>query len=58
MRGQGYDAETKVSVGEFTKAQRQRLEAITAARALLGARTSSIDEWLRVAQFIETGAPQ
>lgn len=53
MNGTGYDALSKVAASEFTKEQRRRLEAFTAAKGLLGGR--STDEMLNVATFIDSG---
>jgi hypothetical protein len=50
MRGQGYEAEQRVSVGPFTTAQRQRLEALTAARALKPG--ADVSDLLRLADWI------
>lgn len=53
MNGTGYDAINKVAASEFTKEQRRRLEAVTAAKALFG--TSSSEIVLDVAEFISDG---
>lgn len=53
MRGQGYDAEKQVSVAPFTQPQRQRLEALTAARKL--SPNSPVHDWVYMAAFIERG---
>lgn len=44
------DAEQHVAPGQFTPSQRQRLEAFTAAKALMPA--AHVDDLLRVARFI------
>lgn len=55
----GYDGQTTGVTEPFTKEQRQRLEALTFARRLVGymndARTQPVDDWMRLAQYIETG---
>lgn len=44
---------TELAVSPFTAEQRQRLEAVTAARALIRDRTT--EELLDVAEYIESG---
>lgn len=53
VNGTGYDAVNKVAASEFTREQRRRLEAFTAAKALRP--NADIDGQLRIAKFIETG---
>lgn len=53
--GNGYNSETKGSVQPFTVVQRQRLEAVTFARALKSS-GGTVNEWLSIADFIVTGA--
>jgi len=53
MDARKYDAIQYVAPGQFDTAQRRRLEAFTAARALIPNRTT--DEMLDVAQFIING---
>ena len=54
MNGTGYDAIDKVAVSEFTKEQRRRLEAYTAATILEPGET--VDHRLQVADYIADGA--
>lgn len=49
----GYDGETLLSVGFFTKEQRQRLEAYTAARKLEP--HEDVTGRMRVARYIVAG---
>lgn len=57
--GRGYDGAITPVVEPFTKEQRQRLEAITFARKLVGANHNPNDQpvgsWLRVAEYIVSG---
>lgn len=53
MNGTGYDAINKVAASEFTKEQRRRLEAVTAAKGLFGHTT--VTAVLDVAEFIASG---
>ena len=52
--GNGYGASTKPSAQFFSKEQRQRLEAVTYARDLLGTGRPHF-EWLELADYITTG---
>lgn len=52
--GNGYSSDTKGSVQPFTKEQRQRLEAVTFARALKS-NGGTVNDWLSLADFIATG---
>ena len=54
--GGGYEASTTPSVQFFTKEQRQRLEALTFARKLLGNCTADVvHDWVYLAKYIEKG---
>lgn len=55
MDARKWDAVQHVAPGQFTPAQRQRLEAVTAAVALLG-KATPVDDLLAVADFIAGGA--
>lgn len=51
MDARKYDAVSHVAPGQFTPSQRQRLEAFTAARALMPSGTD-VYELIAVAEFI------
>lgn len=53
MDNRRYDAIHHVAPGQFDRDQRRRLEAFTAAKALIPNRTT--DEMIDVAQFIVNG---
>jgi len=57
--GRGYDGAVTPVVEPFTKEQRQRLEAVTFARKLVGAthdpNTQPVGAWLRIAEYIVVG---
>lgn len=53
MNGNGYGSETKPSAQFFTKEQRQRVEALTVARALKP--DGHQDGWIDMAAYIERG---
>lgn len=55
MDSRHYNGLSVVSPGQFTPAQRQRLEAFTAAVGLLGKPHQYVDELLRVADYIVSG---
>lgn len=58
--GNGYDKAVTPSVQAFTKEQRQRLEALTFARKLVGhthdPKTQPVNDWVYLARYIEKGA--
>lgn len=61
MASRGYDGSTTPVVEPFTREQRQRLEALTFARKLVGvvhndAASQPIHLWLRLAEFIIDGS--
>lgn len=60
MASRGYDGAVTPVVEPFTKEQRQRLEALTFARKLVGVKHSPVDEqpindWLKLADYIYKG---
>lgn len=60
----GYEAWSHPVVEPFTKEQRQRLEALTLARKMLGdhfhspnVTYSPVGDWIEVAEYIVNGKP-
>lgn len=58
--GRGYDGAVTPVVEPFTKEQRQRLEALTFARKLVGAthdpNNQPVEDWMRIAEYIVSGS--
>lgn len=58
MATRGYNGATEPVVEPLTKEQRQRLEALTFARKLVGtnnALNQPVRDWLRIARYIVEG---
>lgn len=57
--GRGYDGAVTPVVEPFTKEQRQRLEALTFARKLVGSNhdplRQPVGDWVYLAKYIEKG---